>query len=191
MSLNDIQLQPALLEGLFGRSLVLTGEAGASLLLEEEKPPKEESRAGGSSEKAQAPGLPFLGNNQRQVTVIVQHADYTHLPDVDLELLTAMLKACGMSLNDVAVHNFDPEKGIVAKDILSALKSKTVLLFGVSPDRFGLPIQFPPFQVQQHAGVTYLYTPELAYFQEGDAAEIKLRKSNLWTCLRTIFGIKK
>lgn len=190
MSLNDIQLKPGLLEGLFGRSLVLTGEAGASLLLEEEKPPKEESRAGGS-ENVPAPGLPYLGNNQRQVTVIVQHADYTHLPDADLELLTAMLKACGMSLIDVAVHNFDPEKRIVAKDILSELKSKTVLLFGVSPDQFGLPIQFPQFQVQQHAGVTYLYTPELAYFQEGDAAEIKLRKSNLWTCLRTIFGIKK
>lgn len=190
MSLNDIQLKPGLLEGLFGRSLVLTGEAGASLLLEEEKPPKEESRAGGS-EKVPAPGLPYLGNNQRQVTVIVQHADYTHLPDADLELLTAMLKACGMSLIDVAVHNFDPEKRIVAKDILSELKSKTVLLFGVSPDQFGLPIQFPQFQVQKHAGVTYLYTPELAYFQEGDAAEIKLRKSNLWTCLRTIFGIKK
>lgn len=190
MSLNDIQLKPGLLEGLFGRSLVLTGEAGASLLLEEEKPPKEESRAG-ESEKVPAPGLPYLGNNQRQVTVIVQHADCTHLPDADLELLTAMLKACGMSLIDVAVHNFDPEKRIVAKDILSELKSKTVLLFGVSPDQFGLPIQFPQFQVQQHAGVTYLYTPELAYFQEGDAAEIKLRKSNLWTCLRTIFGIKK
>jgi hypothetical protein len=190
MSLNDIQLPSALLEGLYGRSLVLTEQAGPQLQIAEEKPVnavKEKAQA----EKSAPATLSYLGNNQRQVTVIVQHTDYTHLPDGDLELLTAMLKACGMSLNDVAVHNFDPQKGIVGKDIVSELKSKTVLLFGVSPDSFGLPIQFPAFQVQQHAGITYLFTPALAYFQEGDAGEIKQRKSDLWVCLRTIFGIKK
>jgi hypothetical protein len=190
MSLNDIHLPSALLEGLYGRSLVLTELAGARLQVTEEKPVIP-AAGKDQKEKTAPPTLAWLGNNQRQVTVIVQNAGFTHLPDNDLELLTAMLKACGMSLNDVAVHNFDPKNAVVGKDIVSELKSKTVLLFGVSPESFGLPIQFPAFQVQQHAGITYLYTPALAYFQEGDAGEIKQRKSDLWVCLRTIFGIKK
>jgi hypothetical protein len=38
MSLNDIQLPSALLEGLYGRSLVLTEQAGPQLQIAEEKP---------------------------------------------------------------------------------------------------------------------------------------------------------
>ncbi|MCR6721474.1 MAG: hypothetical protein NVV59_14585 [Chitinophagaceae bacterium] len=189
--MNDVQLNEVLLSELYPHALVVTGiEKNAR----EHQPEKVEALPETSpattpvSVKQEVTGKPaFLGNNQQQVTIIVQYADAVHLPDEQLQFLTTMLNACKLSLGDVAIHNFNPEKNLVARDITSELKSKVVLLFGVTPDVFGLPTHFPAYQVQPLAGITYLYSPALEYYKTPDETESRTRKSQLWVCLKQIF----
>ena len=138
-------------------------------------------------QKPEKPAI--LGHNLKHVTIIVQYPQDVHLPDAQLQFLSALLTACKLTVADVAIHNFQNRNEFKAADITSFLKSKTVLLFGVSPTGFGLPIDFPAFQIQPLAGITYLYSPNLEYFQTADDAEMKLRKSQLWLCLKQIFHI--
>lgn len=194
MSLNDIQLNGTLLGELYPRALVVTeGEKNAGTgELESLSTPAtlpSEPVAAVIRKEAETGKPVFLGNNQKKVTVIVQYSDAVHLPDEQLQFLTTMLNACKLSLGDVAIHNFHAAKGLAANDITAALKSRVVLLFGVTPDAFGLPIHFPAYQVQPLAGITYLYSPELEYYKTTDETESRTRKSQLWVCLKQIFLI--
>lgn len=191
MSLNDVQLNEVLLSELYPHALVVTGVEKNAVRAQPEiaevlpvvsPAPSTVSANGEMSDK-----LAFLGNNQKQVTIIVQYTDAVHLPDEQLQFLTTMLNACKLSLGDVAIHNFHPERNLVASDITAELKSKVVLLFGVTPDAFGLPTHFPAYQVQPLAGITYLHTPALEYYKTSDETESRTRKSQLWVCLKQIF----
>lgn len=191
MSFNDIQLNDYLLTELYRRALVVT-ETDPKAPASTPAPPAETAAAPATPASAAPPQktVPaILGSNQKQVTIIVHYTNAVHLPDEQLEFLSSMLTACKLSLADVAIHNFHAGKGLVANDITTALRSQTVLLFGVSPDQFGLPIQFPPFQVQPLAGITYLYSPELEYYKTTDPQETRNRKMQLWNCLKLIFRI--
>ena len=133
---------------------------------------------------ASATTTSFLGNNGKNISIIVQYPGIPHLPDNTLEFLTRMLQACKLGLGDVAIQNLGDQTTIVGNDITDQLSSKIVLLFGITPADFGLAINFPEFQVQALAGITYLYAPPLEICQSE-----KLIKSKLWVCLQRIFGI--
>ena len=48
-----------------------------------------------------------LGSNQRGILVAVNYENITNLPDPQLEFLMQLLKACQLSLNDVALININ------------------------------------------------------------------------------------
>lgn len=126
----------------------------------------------------------FLGNNGKNVTIITNQKTAVYLPDDELTFLTGILGACKLSIADVAILNLNNYESISYKELLTHLESKTVLLFGVDPVAFGLPLSFPYFQVQAFANASFLYSPSLRELQTD-----KVLKSKLWVCLRRIFGI--
>lgn len=126
----------------------------------------------------------FLGNNLKNITIITNQKEAVHLPDNELAFLTGILGACKLTLADVAIVNINSNPILSYKDILARLESKIVLLFGVEPIEFGLPISFPYFQLQPFSNVSFLYSPTLI-----DLEDDKVLKSKLWVCLRRIFGI--
>lgn len=126
----------------------------------------------------------YLGDNQKNVLILVSNNQAVHLPDNELNFLTGILTACKLSLADVAILNRvnHPEAGY---DKLTVdLKTKTALLFGISPVLFDLPMNFPPYQVQHFNGVNYLHAPALSTI-ENDKGE----KMQLWNCLKRIFEL--
>lgn len=182
MGLNDLRLSPGILATLYPSSLINTDtievveqpqsiHAAVAEITTETKPIKE-------------PDWKYLGNNQRNILIVVNYDNAVHLPDEELNFLTNMLSACKLSLGDVAIVNKYNYKEASYKDFLAEFKSKVVFLFGVEPFVFKLPVSFPYFQVQTVAHCTFLYTPALEE-QRKDA----LLKSKLWVSLRTIFGI--
>lgn len=182
MGLNDLHLSPAVLSRLYPFSLINTGKieiAQADILADKDltKTKKEPERPTASSWK-------FLGSNQQKILIVVNYPDAVHLPDEELSFLTNMLAACKLSLGDVAIINRNNYKDILYKDILTHFQSKIVFLFGVEPAEFGLPVSFPPFQVQSLANSTFLYAPALE-----ERHTDTLLKSKLWVSLRGIFGI--
>jgi hypothetical protein len=174
MSLNTVRLAPTQLTELYGKHLVETtnplGPANPSL--------EEPTAAGGKID------LPCLGNNKKNVLVVVHYQQVVHLPDNELAFLLNLLSACNLGMEDVAVLNIQNAAGFSASFLLDHFNTKTVLLFGITPAEFGLPVSFPEFQVQQFNKAVFLYSPALAVIEPD-----KLLKSKLWVCLRRIFGL--
>jgi hypothetical protein len=184
MGLNNIELTPASLADLYPISLVQMGDtAPAPVLLVEPTAIIKEKKA-----------LPLppvdenswksLGNNQQHILIVVDYASAVHLPDEELAFLTTMLTACKLNLGDVAIINMKNYKLQIGSDILAHFVSKTVLLLGIEPLAFGLPVSFPHFQVQAVAARTYLYAPVLEEIRTD-----KLLKSKLWVSLQRIFDL--
>src|SRR5690242_2424818 len=89
MSLNNIELKPKILAGLYNDKLLQTNA---------------------SAQKVSAPvpepgGAKYLGNNQKKIIVVVSHPNLPYLPDNELSLLTSILAACKLSIADIAIVN--------------------------------------------------------------------------------------
>ena len=177
MDINNIRLPASAIANLYQHSLIDTNneaDAPASKqehgLLQKTDVPKDEWK--------------YLGENKKNILIVVDHSDVVHLPDEELSFLTNLLAACKLSLADVAIVNRNNYKDVNYKDVMSNFKSRIVFLFGTEPVTFGLPLSFPYFQIQPFASATFLFSPSLE-----ETKKDELLKSKLWVCLRRIFAI--
>jgi len=127
----------------------------------------------------------MLGNNKKQITVVVNCPQDVFLAEGDLQFLTKMLDACKLNMADVAIINHATAAVNIEK-VKAQLQPKFLLLFGVEPDEIHLPINFPSFKEQPYAGTTYLFTPALSQLN-GDTDVAKGLKKKLWECLKRMF----
>ncbi len=132
------------------------------------------------------PGRWYLGNNARQLLVIVADAHAAVISDKDLAFLTKILSAFQYTLEDVTVVNH-----VVAERDFASLRKDfnpaIVLLFGVSTVQVQLPFAIPYYQVQPYDNCIFLAAPLLEDLN-ADSPESRLDKSKLWICLKNIFG---
>ncbi len=126
--------------------------------------------------------LKYLGKNSRNILIVVNDNNAVYLPEKQLDFLTKVLSACKLGLADVAIVN--QSSATPDSSITKHLNSKQVLLFGVQPLEFGLPVNFPAFQVQPFDGSIYLFAPPLNEIE----ANAELKKK-LWSSLQRIFSI--
>lgn len=174
MSLNDIKLSSALLSNLYPDQLIES----------ESLSPIPDALSPTLRNEKVEPEFRSLGNNRQQILIIVNYDTSPFLPDSELALLTNMLGACKLSMDDVAIINLHHYNNIPGKDILVHFKSKRILMFGVEPSELDLPVNFPQFQVQNLVNASFLYSPSLDII-----AADKLQKSKLWVCLQRLFNI--
>lgn len=165
MSLNDITLNPVLLQDLYKNSLV-------EIVSKKTKAAKVEGT------------FSFLGNNKKGIVIVVSSNDAIHLADDELNFLLAILSPCKLSMEDVAILNIQKNNQAVYQTIESDLKAKTILLFGVTTDQIQLPIQFPDYQIQKYNSQVYLSAPKLGNIEKDKAEKVKL-----WNCLKQVFSI--
>ena len=161
MSLNKIPLSARLIADLFPGSLI---------------------------EQLIPTGIPetikFLGNNRKNILVLVSKNNVSFLEDDELDFLSSVLSACKLSLADVSIVNIKTPSVANYQFIINQLKSKTIIMFDISSDAIDLPFNYPYFQVQLFDQCTYLSAPDLKSI-EGD----KTLKTQLWNCLKKLFGI--
>lgn len=162
MSLNNIQLKSSMLADLYKNSLVETP---------------------GTTSESEPKQLKYLGNNQKNIIVIVTHASVPFLPDAELNFLSNVLAACKLSIADIGIINSHNVNQADLQNIIGSEANK-VLLFGVEPLAIGLPINFPAFQLQPFNGRTYLHAPVLSQVENDKAL-----KTRLWISLKAMFGI--
>ncbi len=162
MTLNTIQLNTSMLTDLYGDVLVET-----------------------STNTVPEPATTrFLGNNKKNILVMVNHEQMPFLPDTELNFLSSILGACKLSLADIAVVNFHPDGASKVPQTFGQLEPQKVLLFQVDPLSIGLPINFPWFQVQDFDKRKYLYSPSLTEIEQD-----KTLKQKLWNSLKNMFDI--
>jgi hypothetical protein len=162
MGLNTIKLTPQLVADLYPDVLV---ESNTTVM-----PGKD--------------GLKFLGKNGRNILVVVSKPDAAYLPDGELNFLTTVLTACGLGIADIAIINWTriPDKNY--QSVIEHLESRIVLLFDVKPVAFGLPVDFPHYQVQPFDNRTYVFAPALSLIES--AVD---QKKQLWLAIKKIFAI--
>ena len=169
MDLNHIELSPALIADLYKKSLiepVINSDTS-----------KEKSMSETNLWKS-------LGNNNKNILIVVNTNEAVHLPDNELAFLTGILGACKLSLNDVSIINMNNHSNASYKELISFFKSKIVFLFDIEPTAFGLPVNFQHYQAQAFASTAFLFSPSLKELQND-----KLQKSKLWVCLRRLFNV--
>jgi hypothetical protein len=169
MALNDIHLPPGTVADLYKNVLI---EPGQSVAPTETKQTK------------QIGSTIFLGNNKKQVVLIVSYEDAVHIPDAQLNFLTSILTACKLNLDDIAIINFAKSIEKNSKDLFKVVSAKSVLFFGVKTESLSLPISFPLFQVQFFDGINYLSSPTLDEIEKD-----KSLKGQLWTSLKKLFNL--
>lgn len=186
-SLNDMTLNPQVLSALYSRLLVCDSDGVEPVAVSKTSEDTVIPAKKGISQKKQPiadGGFKSLGNNQKNVLVGVRYQDCANLPDAQLEFLTQLLKACQLSLMDVAIINLNNYPDMNSDEVLSHFHSKIIILFGIKPLELGFPFEIPEYQVQPFAGRTVIHSPDLEDIQDDKTA-----KSKLWTGLKRMFDI--
>ena len=161
MSLNKIHLSAQLIADLYPASLI------------EQFPPTDIPET-----------IKFLGNNKKQISIVVSKNSIAFLEDNELDFLSSILLACKLTLSDVAIVNVHTLHVANYRSIINQLKSKVLIMFDVASDAIDLPFNYPYFQVQQFDQCTYLSAPDLKSIETD-----KTSKTQLWNCLKKMFGI--
>lgn len=181
MDLNHIELSPAVIAELYPE--VLIGEPG--IVMKAIVPPEITATvpATPASVITKSGTWRSLGDNQQKILIIVQSPDAVHLPDKELEFLTGILSACKLTLADVAIVNIQEQEADY-KELTSHFGSRIVFLFDIAPVSFGLPINFPHYQIQAYAGNSFIYAPALKALEND-----RLEKTKLWASLKRLFNL--
>ena len=164
MSLNEIRLTPSVVADLYTDKLLYQQKA---------------------QQNNAAPSVPlFLGKNEKQILIVTIDHEAVFLADQHLAFLTTVLDACKLGLTDVAIVNWQNQDDETRAHLTELVGAKTVILFGIEPSLFGLPVNFPEFQVQELNKKTYMHAPALGNFENN----VELKKK-LWASLKKIFLI--
>jgi len=126
----------------------------------------------------------FLGSNKKNITILVNTRDASFLADQPFGFLTGILNACKLTMEDVALVNINNLKDTGYAGIYKTTQPVISLLFDVSPNNIGLPLQFPHFQVHKYNDITYIFSPSLTVLENDKPA-----KAALWNGLKTIFQL--
>jgi hypothetical protein len=131
----------------------------------------------------------YLGENKKHVSIIVKNEEATFIAQEDLQFLTNVLKACNLTLGDIAIINIDKQT-VHFEQLAEELQPHQVLLLDVDPINIHLPFSIPDFQTINYSGTTYLKAPALVSINQPEE-EARLLKTKLWVNLQKIFGIVK
>lgn len=168
MSIDQIQLPGYLCRQMFAKSL-----------LDKAKP------SGGTSASGKIK-LTGLGANGRNILFLVNDTQNKFLAENEMKLLSDLLNACKISMEDIVLVNYDQNRGVNYRELTDQFQSKKILIFGVTAADLELPFTIPFFQIQKYQEQTYLISPSLSDFSSNVAL-----KKELWNCLKKIFLIGK
>jgi hypothetical protein len=182
MSLNSIKFDTTDIALLFKNSLVEINEEQQVSTRAKNKP--EPIYPENKQDHPIAIGWKYLGENKKKVLVIVRYAGIVHLPDKQLSFLSKLLAACNLNIGDTAILNFQDYDSADFDKIMNHFTPKVVLLFDTKPAEFGMPMNFPEFQVQGYKDAVFVSSPSLEIIEPD-----KNLKGKLWICLKKIFNL--
>lgn len=129
----------------------------------------------------------FLGDNKKQILILVKDIEAVYLRDEWLQFLTNILGACKLNIGDVAIVNY-ANNPINFTALNEQLNPQFYLLFDVASQDIQLPFTVPNYQLQKFGNATFLLAPSLALMQ-GTTEAVKMEKSRLWLSLKKLFDI--
>ncbi len=132
--------------------------------------------------------LEFLGENKKNIVIVLEDNEAVFIADDKLQLLTNLLQACNLSLADVAIINI-ANKNLNYSTIKNSIPFEFLLMMGINIKQFELPLIFSKNKVQQFNNSNLLITENLSDLL-GNSTEVKTEKKALWNALKIMFNIK-
>lgn len=129
----------------------------------------------------------YLGENKKNICIIVNDSEAVFINDDCLNLLGGILNACKLNLSDAAIINYN-QTPCTYETVKEHLQPKQLFMFDVSMQQMQLPFTIPNYQVQQFDNCTFLVAPSLTTMLP-NTNEAKLEKRFLWDSLKRVFGI--
>ncbi len=140
-----------------------------------------------SSTEIQTEKIRFLGDNNKNITIVVNDEKAVFIEEDKLQLLTNLLAACKLNNADVAIVNVS-NTNYKYKQIKAELQPTNLLLFGVNAKTFELPLVFEEYKLKSFDNCQILIATDLNYLI-GTTNEVKMQKSKLWLCLKQMFAV--
>ena len=178
MSLNSIKFETTDIALLFKNSLVDLNEN------KQELPKSATKSVTVVNNDPISTDFKYLGENKKKTLIVVRYDNAVHLPDKQLTFLTKLLAACNLNLGDVAIFNFQDHDSSQFNEVINYFKPKAVLLFDIKPTEFGMPMNFPDFQVQAYKDAVFVSSPSLETIEPN-----KDLKGKLWIFLKKIYNL--
>lgn len=165
MSFDQVQLDPYFLARIFTQPII---------------PGKKVTVA---DTPAVIPDVKFLGENQKNIALFIQNEGGAYLNEELFNLLTNILNACKLGMQDIALINVAHYPAMPFTSWQSAVKMKQAVLFGISPATMGLE-DFPTYQVITANGCQLMKSDDLYPISQD-----KMAKGKLWGGLKQLLGI--
>lgn len=140
MSLKAVEIDPYLLAGLYPQPMI----------------PRMDRQ---ESEEPETRPVPFLGKNLRQVLLVVQNPDQAFVAENIFTMLSKLLNACGLSMEDVALVNKAHLQEKESERLVQQFNPHKVILFGTRLP--GLSENQPRNKPWDEGGMELLYTDTL------------------------------
>lgn len=178
MSLNSIRLSQRQIADLYPETLVLTADNYTG----------EESASHPETPVQPEPPIQFLGRNNRNLVILVSYPDTLHITEPSLEFLSFVLKACQLTLADVAIVNMARQNPDILQ-LQRELAPRHLVCFGLPDPVVGLPAGSPILTPQRMQDFQMMIAPSLEELNQQTEA-VKPLKRQLWEGLKTMLGIQ-
>ncbi len=126
-----------------------------------------------------------LGDNNKNVTVIIKNSEVAFLPEEEFSLLSNILKACNLTMADIALVNL-AQTPVHYTEIKKQLNPSHLLLFDLSTSDIELPFSIPAYQLQAYDRCQLLVSAPLRMMLE-QTMKAKEEKNKLWNALKKMF----
>ncbi|MRG49157.1 hypothetical protein GFS24_28865 [Chitinophaga sp. SYP-B3965] len=165
MSLEQLQLDPYLLAQMYDQPII------------------PEMRSAQPAVEKALPKVKYLGENQKNVLLLIQNESEAYLNDELFNLLTNILSACKLGMQEVALINVAQYPGLTLADYKNILPVQQCIIFAIPLEILGLP-PMQAYQLETHLQIPVLYSDHLQLI-----ATDKTSKGKLWMALKQLFGI--
>ena len=204
--MNGVVLSPALLSALYAEVLVPLGvppalpalknvrerlepasEANVSAVPAGIARPADAAAPAVQTSTAKPASVVFLGENLRNICLVVSIPGNAVLPVSTKVFLEKMLAACRLGTVDLAIVNISLSPATAA-DLSARFSPEKWLLAGISPAALGIDLPGSVFEVQSWNGSQVLCLPPLAGMEQDSPVSTQLKRQ-LWAGLKKLFGI--
>lgn len=165
MSFDQLQLDPYLLARIYNQPII---PGKSTPVVKEQKP---------------LPKIKYLGENQKNIALFIQNENEAYLNEELFNLLTNILNACKLSMQDVSLLNISHHPSLAFPDWKAAMKITRGVVFGIAPEQLGFS-DIPLYQLVTVNDTTLLFSDELSLIGSD-----KLLKARLWAGLKQLLNI--
>jgi hypothetical protein len=127
--------------------------------------------------------LRFLGENQKNILILIKNPTAAYLSDDSFNLLSNILNACKLGILDIALVNVSNYENVSFETFQQQSQAKYGILFGVDPATIQLE-PLPLYKTILVNGINCLAAEDLAHIGAD-----KTKKGALWIGLKQLFNI--